>query len=758
MRVIHVNIDTFSSMKFSLTAALIFTVFPMTVWSQEETAVLPSEVFEDNEIGLLETTVVTSTPTRLKPNVRKPYTSSVVISDAEPVTVPVISTATRTPKTNFEAPYIVDSLLSDDFGSRSVRSLPEAFEQTPGVLVQKTAHGQGSPFIRGFTAYHNLLLIDGIRLNNAVFRSGPNQYWNTVDSQGLSGIELVKSQGSVIYGSDAVGGTVQALTRRPEYAEEGVYTGGRSYSRYATAENSYIQRNEFTVSEAGKYGLILGGTYKDFGNIRAADLGTLPFTGYEEWDADAKLELFLDDETRLTLFHQQVHIDDASRVHKTKFAVPFAGTTVGDENARVLDQNRILSYAQLEGAADSPLFDHYVISLSHQQQEEERFRERSDGRVDIQGFTVNSYGAQVQFDKYLEFTDLSYGVDYYQDQISSFRNDFNADGSFKGAKIQGPVGDDGTYHLLGAFVNSSTPIGDRLMLDVGGRFTYAEAEINRVEDPGTGDEISIQDSWQNFVGSGRLSYQLDDANQFRLFGGVSQAFRAPNASDLSRLDSNRSSEIETPAPNLDPEHFMTYEIGIKAETGKVSGSLSYFYTQVNDLILRTPTGRIVDGLDEVTKLNSGDGFVQGVEISGNYQVNDQWNLFAGFAYQDSQVSTFPTSAPILRDEVLSRLLPLNGFGGIRWKNHDNSLWVEGIVTVFDDADRLSTSDVRDTQRIPVGGTPGYTLVTLRSGWQATEKLLLTTGVENILDEAYRTHGSGQNEPGANVFIGAEIKF
>ena len=200
------NLDTASNMKY-LSLVLSISLLATQTFSQEDPVELAEGFPAEEEIGELETTVVSSTPTRLKPNVRKSYTSSVVISDAEPITVPVISTATRTPKTNFEAPYIVDSLLSDELANRSVRSLPEAFEQTPGVLVQKTAHGQGSPFIRGFTAYHNLLLIDGIRLNNAVFRSGPNQYWNTVDSQGLSGIELVKSQGSVIYGSDAVGGT-----------------------------------------------------------------------------------------------------------------------------------------------------------------------------------------------------------------------------------------------------------------------------------------------------------------------------------------------------------------------------------------------------------------------------------------------------------------------------------------------------------------------------------------------------------------------
>lgn len=718
---------------------------------------------EGDEIEELERTVVTSdhpAPTRLNPEVMRDFVQPVVIDDAFPTVDPVtiVSTPTRVERTNFETPHVVDTISGTELIERSVRSLPEAFEQTPGVVVQKTAHGQGSPFIRGWTAYHNLLLIDGVRLNNSVFRSGPNQYWNTVDAFGLSVIELVKSQGSVLYGSDAVGGTVQALTRRPVYAEQGLYTGGRSYSRYAHGEDSFIQRNEYTVSDAGKYGFIFGGTHKDFGDIRAAELGTLPFTGYDEWDIDAKLELFLNPDTRLTFFHQQVHIDDAWRVHKTQFAVPFAGSTVGDERARILDQNRALTYVQLEGNADLAFFDHYTVSLSHQQQDEQRFRKRTDGRSDVQGFTVDSYGTWAQFDKYLQVTDVSYGFDYYHDEISSFRNDFNADGSFKESKIQGPVGDDGVYDLFGAFIHTATPVGDRFTVDFGGRFTHAEADIGRVEDPATGNPISIENDWQNFVGSGRVSYRLDENDEFRVFAGASQAFRAPNLSDLSRLDSNRSTEIETPAPNLDPEHFVTYEIGVKANTERFSGSLSYFYTQVNDLILRTPTGRIVDGLDEVTKLNSGNGHVQGVEIAGEFALCDEWTVFGGLAYQDSQVSTFPTSAPILRDEVLSRVLPLNGFGGVRWENHAGDFWIEGLVNAYDHADRLSTADTRDTQRIPPGGTPGYWVATVRSGWQACDNFLLTTGVENIFDEAYRAHGSGQNEPGVNGFVGAEITF
>ena len=671
---------------------------------------------------------------------------------------PLFATPSRVSESGFEAPYHLDRIDEAELVFRSVRSIPEIFGQTPGVVVQKTAHGQGSPYIRGFTAYNNLFLIDGIRLNNAAFRSGPNQYWNTIDSQGLRSVELVKSQGSVLYGSDAVGGTVQAFTQDPIYLAEGLHQGGRSFSRYSTGENSFIQRGEAFQSEAGKYGVIVGGTYKDFGDIDAAGQGELPYTGYDEYDFDAKFQYFLNPDTLLTFFHQQVHIDDAWRVHKTIHGRSWAGTSVGNERQRILDQDRTLSYIQLEGLATSPLFESYVLSFSHQLHEEERFRERGDGRVDIEGFGLDSYGVWAQFEKDLGNSGLVYGVSYYQDQVDSFRDNWNADGTFNRSNIQGPLGDDGKYHLLGAFFNTQTALSERLSLDWGARYTHAETAIGRVEDPASGNPFSIEDRWDNVVGSGRISYQLDDPGHYRLFGGVSQAFRAPNFSDLSRLDSNRSNEIETPSPDLDPERFTTFEIGVKAKTGRLSGSLSYFYTDVDDMILRTPTGNIVDGDDEVIKSNVGEGYVQGVELQGSIELDNSLRIFGGFAYQDSSVSTFPTSAPVLQDEYLSRVMPTNGFIGARQELKDGQLWLEAILTVVGEGDRLNTRDSRDTQRIPPGGTPSYELATLRAGYWLKEKLLLTAAVENIFDEEYRAHGSGQNEPGTNFIFGAEYKF
>ena len=122
----------------------------------------------------------------------------------------------RTEDEIFEVPSTVEA-LSEDYlvRRRAYRTLPEALAEVPGVLVQKTSRGQGSPYIRGFTGFRTLLLVDGIRLNHAAMRSGPNQYWGTVDPLALDRVEIFKGPASVLYGSDAIGGTVNAISRSP---------------------------------------------------------------------------------------------------------------------------------------------------------------------------------------------------------------------------------------------------------------------------------------------------------------------------------------------------------------------------------------------------------------------------------------------------------------------------------------------------------------------------------------------------------------
>jgi hemoglobin/transferrin/lactoferrin receptor protein len=371
---------------------------------------------------------------------------------------PLIVSATREPESTFEVPYSAVVLGRDWLEERAVRSLPDSLKELPGVMVQKTAAGQGSPYIRGFTGFRTLAMIDGIRLNNSTFREGPNQYWNTIDVYGLDAIELTRGQGSVLYGSDAIGGTLNARTKGPQYfpaisdgkspAVAGWHTGGQLFTRYASGENAWIGHAEGYLSQDKAFGLFLGGSVKNLGSIRAADIGTLPKTGYDEYDIDAKAEFWLDDAMKLTLAHQQVHQDDVWRTHRTIYGVPWEGSSIGTDKRHVFFQDRLLTYARLEGTPGGAI-DSWQFTLSHHRQDEDRERIRSNDLLDLEGVDVDTYGATLQFISKTGAGKFTYGLDYYQDRINSFHDDYNAAGVYTGSGIQGPVGDDGKYHLFG---------------------------------------------------------------------------------------------------------------------------------------------------------------------------------------------------------------------------------------------------------------------------------------------------------------------
>jgi hemoglobin/transferrin/lactoferrin receptor protein len=181
----------------------------------------------------------------------------------------VITASPLNPKDVFDTPYAAEVITGQDIQTRRLsRTLPEALKEVPGVFAQKTGHGQGSPFIRGMTGYRNLLLIDGIRLNTSVQRSGPNQYWALVDSYLIDRLEVVGGPSSVLYGSDALGGTVVAYTREPPDFDEGLHGHVRTAGRWAEAEDSLILRQEMWGNSSDT-ALLLGATRKTFGDIEA---------------------------------------------------------------------------------------------------------------------------------------------------------------------------------------------------------------------------------------------------------------------------------------------------------------------------------------------------------------------------------------------------------------------------------------------------------------------------------------------------------
>lgn len=669
-----------------------------------------------------------------------------------------VVTATQIESDPFDLPFMASSRTTRDYERTLPRTLPQWLADEPGVMVQKTANGQSSPYIRGFTGFRTLFLIDGIRLNNSTFRDGPNQYWNTVDPLSVARLEIVKGPASVLYGSDSISGTVNALTAGPPQDGRASKWQTRALARLSSAEDSHTFRAETSGPLASQTHVFLGVTTKSFGDLRGGDdVGRQLHTSYGEYAWDTKLEHIFSPGLKLTVAHQSVAQDDIWRTHSTVFGTHWAGLSTGTDRERSIDQRRHLTYAQLHATQLTGFVEELRLSLSHHQQHEQQTRIRANLRRDVASTDVDTFGADFQLHSVTPVGRWVYGTTFYRDWVASNNDRYRSDGSFERSDIQGPVADDAIYDVVGLYAQDQLPSWGPVDFTVRGRYDSATARAGRLLDPLTGQPDTLDASWDSFVGSGRAT--LRAGQHWQWFAGGSQGFRAPNLSDLSRLDSAASGQIETPSTHVSPEYYFIREAGVKARYGRLELAAGYFHTQIDGMIIRSPTGRILGGLPEVTKRNSGDGFVHGFEFQARVPLSADWSLDSAFTSMDGELTVFPTADPRVRvREPVSRLMPLTTLVGFRYEPLTRPYWLSISCTVAGRQSKLSSSDRTDTERIPPGGTPGYTTWTLRGGWRVHRNFTLSATIENLTNEDYRIHGSGINEPGRNFVLSAIIQL
>ncbi|MDA1196189.1 MAG: TonB-dependent receptor [Planctomycetota bacterium] len=641
---------------------------------------------------------------------------------------------------------------------RLVRSMPDALRALPGVLLQKTAPMQSSPFIRGFTGYQNLLLIDGVRLNHSAFRAGPNQYWSTVDPYTIGRLEVVRGPGSVLYGSDALGGTVNVVTQRRQSFDPGWHANGRLYGRVASAEDMVGGRVEFEGNHS-RLGWFGGISRRQFGDLESGG-GPLPGTGgIDELAGDLRFDFRQSSCWTFTLAGQFVDQDDVPRTETTVFSVPFHGTVAGSELQRDHDQDRALIYARAAYAGGGAI-ERGSATVSWHRHEEERDRIRTGARQDFEGFDLTQWGVAFQLESRTRIGRLTYGAEWYRDRVDSFRRSFVA-GVPGAPSIQGPVGDDATYDLAGVFVQDHLELG-RFDVFAGLRFNYARADARRVDNPAVagsdpatpGNVIRVQNEWTNLVGSLRALYRIDGC--WHAYGGLSQGFRAPSLNDLTALDT--TSVVESPAPDLKPERTLSFEAGVKTEQRRLAGDAALWYTLLDDAIIRSPTGALIAGVPEVRKDNIGDGYAWGVEASAAYRLSTWWTAIGRAGWMDSSVDEFDAATGGIVRSPLSRNAPFHGLLGLRLEPECSVGWLQLDWELAGKADRLSLRDRTDTRRIPPDGTPAWNVVTLRGGLRIGSHSTVTLAIENLFNENYRIHGSGQNEPGTNLVLGWMIDW
>ncbi len=660
---------------------------------------------------------------------------------------------TRGRSSSREVPSQVSRISAEEITTRlqSGNNLVDALKETPGIYIQKTAQGQGSPFIRGQTGFRNLLMIDGVRFNNSTFREGPIQYWATIDPLFTDHLDVMRGPGSALYGSDAVGGVVNVITKSTDTWSEDTEVGGSAFYRGATAERSHIGHVEVKGSHKNKVGWIFGGSYKDHDDfVAGGGTGLQEYTGYNEWSLNGKVEYRPIEDHQLTFYVDRTRQNDVPRTHRTVFSKPFEGTARGSDIKREFDQNRLLSYLKYKARNLGPIVQEAEVTFSYQNHMQDRFRKRPNGQTRHEGFEVNTFGAQVHLKSKSPIGRLTYGFDYYHDDVESYNKRFNP----ASVRIQGPIGDDAFYDLFGAYIQDEVDVLDRyLTILAGGRFEYARADADKVEDPVGGGITTIAEDWTSFVGSLRFTIRPDlkHGDHWRVFFGVQQSLRAPSLHDLTSFETTSVQEL--PSANLDPEEFTTYELGFRTRYGGFQATASYHYTFIHGQSIRSPTGAFAAGGEpQVIKTNGGKGLLQGVEAALSYTFLEDFKLWGNVTWTEGDLLQIDPNDFRRRRQPLRRIIPVMSHMGLKYQPTGKHWWVELHADVFSDADLLGYGD-RSDNRFPDGGTPGFGVFGLRGGVKLLEDRLTISGaIENIANVDYRIHGSGQNMPGTNFIL------
>jgi len=641
-----------------------------------------------------------------------------------------VITAQRYETSQFNRPEAISVLTQKELTQRASRSTPEALIGTTGVWLQKTNHGGGSPFIRGLTGQQTLLLIDGIRLNNATFRSGPNQYLNTIDPQSISQIEVLRGSGSVPYGSDALGGVAQILTKSPLFTDS-LQVNGSFYGKYMSAGMEKSGRAEVGLSSSNV--AVLGGlAYRSFGDIVAGgDIGIQKPTGYDQISGDLKARIRLSDRYLLTAAWQGLEQNQVPVFHKVQLE---------DFAYNYFDpQRRQLTYARLEAFHDNQWFRKISLTGSLHQSVEGRKSQKNNASVLVsERDKVNTWGAIMSIDSEpTSYWKANSGIEYYFDQVNSTREDVNLETDIKTAK-RGLYPDGSTASNLALFSLHTLEL-NKFILSAGGRFNAFDITVQE----NVLGSSTIRPS--ALVGSFSALYKLHP--QHHLVGSINTAFRAPNIDDLGTLGIV-DFRYEVPNTELEPEKALNMEVGWKSRTKRFSSQVVLFRSNLSNIISRVRSGNdSIQGYPVYLKENTATAYIKGFEADAEWQLSPTLAAYGNLVYTYGQNTT--------DQEPLRRIPPLNGRLGIYYQGQQG-IWIRPEYMFAAKQSRLAKGDI-DDNRIADTGTPGWGLLNLNAGY-TYRWFTLSAEWHNIHNEAYRTHGSGVDGYGRSFWLATQIRF
>lgn len=673
-------------------------------------------------------------------------------------------------------------------------TMADMLQQSGKVFVQKSQQGGGSPVLRGFESSRVLLVVDGVRMNNATYRAGHLQDIITLDPFMLERTEIFFGSGSTLFGSDALGGVVYLQSKNPQFYESkklGFNAGGTT--RFATANNGITQNAWFNLGN-NKISLLANFSYNDFGDLRMGQgrnftgidtfglrrryqtrlngrdtllMNPDPFvqksSGYEQWDMHVKLAFkTFNDRLLHKLNYQNSSSDLIPRYDRL--------TDVRNNSLRFstwdyVPQNRKL-YSYTAEFQQSKEIQHRLI-LAVQTLEVGRvtrnFRNPNERtQLDNTRMITGNYDISYKINSKLN---IAGGLEFAANNVNSVSTNQNVTNQTKTEIFDTRYADSfARTSSFSAFTQVNyAMIPDKLLIEAGARFSSYSLEAGFSQRHVSKLPFRTAD-FSTLMPVFNLGVMVNlGVKNLWLKASASTGYRNPNIDDMTKLfESATKIKVIVPNLNLKSESTQTVDVNINYHNSRMNIELGGFYTLVKNLLIDQKAQ--FNGLDSLfyngsnTKVyqltNAAAGYVRGIYLASKFKIAD--NFFFDFSYS----STFGRyKANSESNEVpLDHIAPDFGRIGIRYAKGN---WVLENFVLFNGtkpASEYSPSGEDNAQYAPGGYMPSWYTLNFRGQYTLNQHVQLGLNIENIADARYRTFSSGINGAGRNVVGSLKIQF
>ena len=753
----------------------------------------PSTILKTNESGIVDISTIIS---KGDITVRNPMYSERTFTAAELTQLKyiiyltengnsldeVVVSASKFEEKRKDVVQKIQVIRSSDLQNMNQTSTADVMSNSGNILVQKSQQGGGSPIIRGFETNKVLMVVDGVRMNNAIYRGGHIQNIITLDNSIMDKVEIVYGPGSVVYGSDALGGVMHFYTKNPLLSENGsIKVKANAYTRYTTANSGFAEHADISVG-GKRFGSLTSFTYSNYGDLKQGtqrnplygNFGSRPWyvksidgvdtkitnadtnlqvgSAYSQYDL---LQKFMFKQSSKVSHIINLQYSNSSNVDRYDRLTQKSGANPKYAAWYYGPQKRIFGSYTLNLSNSNRFYNHARIILGYQNIEESRIDRKftkvmENHRIEkLDIFTFNA-----DFDKKMGRHELRYGIDAYFNNVNStaFVKDIKMD-TIGALDTRYPDGGSKMYSAATYFTHT-LEINEKLILNDGIRFSNVNLTSNFINQQFFPFPFSSVTQNHHAL-NGNLGLIYMPCSSFRVNAGFSSGFRAPNVDDMSKVFESTSGNIVVPNPTLKPEYTYTYELGLTQTINKrVQISVNGYYTNyINGLSTSSSTFNGQDSImfegsmSKVTStVNSRKAYIYGLEggISGN--LNEYLSVVGTFNYTYGRILTDTTNYP------LDHIAPI--FGKISFNVKVKKFRAEAFVN-YSGWKRMKDYNLQGEDNEAnslVQGMPAWYTANIRLTYQFNKNLSAQAACENLFDQNYRQFASNISAPGRNFIF------